>query len=92
MSAFDGVALPGRIPTAGSGASMVSPESLFKNAQEKAMYQMIMNGAGRKSGILSGKIKKVRVEIFDLSDETQRKKYEKLWEELLIKEIGRAHV
>lgn len=85
MSAFDGVALPGKIPTAGSGAKMVSPENLFKDAAQKAMYQMILDGAGRKGGVVSGKIKKVKVEIFDMSNANERKKYEKLWMELLVK-------
>lgn len=82
MSAFDGAALPGRIPTSGSGAGMVTPAVLFKNEKEKAIYQGILDGNSSKKDF---KVRKVKVEVFDLSDESQRKKYEKLWAELLMK-------
>ena len=81
MSAFDNVAIPGRIPTAGPGAGMITPTELFKNEAEKAAYQEIVSG--KRSSCL--KIKKVRVEIFDLSDKSQCSKYEKLWADLLVK-------
>lgn len=82
MSAFDDAALPGRIPTSGSGAAMVTPAVLFKNEKEKAIYQEILDGKSSKKDF---KVRKVKVEVFDLSDESQRKKYEKLWAELLMK-------
>ena len=84
MSAFDDAALPGKIPTSGAGADMVTPAVLFKNEAERAMYQQILNG-DKTSPSKSFKVKKVKVEVFDLSDESQRKKYEKLWAELLVK-------
>lgn len=84
MSAFDDAALPGKIPTSGAGADMVTPAVLFKNEAEKAMYQQILNG-DKISPSKSFKVKKVKVEVFDLSDEVQRRKYEKLWAELLVK-------
>lgn len=84
MSAFDDAALPGRIPTSGSGSSMITPDVLFKNEAEKALYRDILDGAG-KSTSRAFKVKKVKVEIFDLSDSAQRRKYEKLWAELLVK-------
>lgn len=91
MSAFDNAAMPGKIPTSGSGASMVTPAALFKNEAEKALYESILNG-GKSSLADSFKIKKVKVEIFDMSDETQRHKYEKLWAELLVKVSKREAV
>lgn len=84
MSAFDDAAIPGRMPTSGSGSQMVTPELLFKNEAEKAMYRDILNGAG-KSTSRAFKVKKVKVEIFDLSDSKQRSRYEKLWADLLVK-------
>ena len=84
MSAFDDAALPGRIPTSGAGSKTVTPDLLFKNEAEKAMYRDILNGTG-KSTSKAFKVKKVKVEIFDLSDSAQRRKYEKLWAELLVK-------
>lgn len=84
MSAFDDAALPGRIPTSGSGAGTITPDVLFKNEAEKAMYRNILDGT-RSSPSKSFKVRKVKVEIFDLSDSAQRRKYEKLWAELLVK-------
>lgn len=84
MSAFDDAALPGRIPTSGSGSSTITPDVLFKNEAEKAMYRDILDGS-RSSSSKSFKVRKVKVEIFDLSDSAQRRKYEKLWAELLVK-------
>lgn len=84
MSAFDGVALPGKIPTSGSGANVVTPATLFKNLSEKSMYESRLNG-NDKAPVIYGKVKKVKVEIFDLSDSSQRKKYEKLCAELFEK-------
>ena len=84
MSAFDDAALPGRIPTSGSGSSTITPDELFKNEAEKALYKDILYGS-RSSPSKSFKVRKVKVEIFDLSDSAQRRKYEKLWAELLVK-------
>ena len=75
------MALPGSIPSAGGGMG-ISPGSLFKSADERAAYQRILDQA--KTGP-DFKIKKVKVEIFDLSDKDQREAYEKLWAELLDK-------
>ena len=83
MSAFDTAALPGKIPTCGPGANVVTPDSLFKSNAEKEAYANIVNGVN--GDVPEFKVKKVRVEIFDLSDPSQRKKYEKLWAELLVK-------
>ena len=61
----------------------ISPESLFHNG-EKSEYQNILDGVPNKitSDVV---VKKVKVEIFDLSDQEQLRKYEKLWAELLKK-------
>ena len=75
------MALPGSIPAAGGGCG-ISPGSLFSSADERAEYQRILDQA--KSGPVL-KVKKVKVEIFDLSDKDQREAYEKLWAELLEK-------
>lgn len=85
MSDFSSIAIPGGIPMSGSGRSMITPETLFGTAAEKAAYQrLIDNAAGGKSAE-SVKIKKVCVRIFDLSDSKQVRAYEKLWSELLEK-------
>lgn len=80
MSGFSSIALPGKIPVSGN---RVSPESLFRSDEEKRAYQEIIDGvvAGRSIAI-----KRVKVEIFDLSDPKQVKRYEKLWKELLNKQ------
>jgi len=83
MSAFDTAALPGRMPTAGSGADQVSPEHLFRSRHEKSLYEELLKGVPGSS--FDFRVKKVKVEIFDLSDADQRKKYEKLYSELLVK-------
>ena len=81
MSAFDTAALPGRIPTSGDNQG-ISPSALFRTKSERDAYKRIVSGDSVDSGL---KIDKVKVEIFDLSDETQRRKYEKLWAKLLVK-------
>jgi len=86
MSAFSSIAIPGGIPEAGSGKNSITPDALFSSMAEKRAYQKLMN-EGRFS-IDRGpdiKVKKVKVEIFDLSDLDQRAAYEKLWAELLEK-------
>ena len=45
-------------------------------------YDMVLNGRPSSANF---DVKKVKVEIFDLSDEKQVKRYEKLWKELLEK-------
>ena len=80
MSAFSDIALPGGIPTSGGGKS-ISPDSLFKSASEKALYKRLVDSGGSKEM----KISKVKVEIFDLSDSKQVRRYEKLWKGLLVK-------
>jgi len=75
------MALPGSIPAAGGGMRL-TPESLFRSADEKAAYQKILDQTKPGPDV---KVKKVKVEIFDLSDKDQREAYEKLWTELLEK-------
>lgn len=87
MSGFSSIALPGSIPSSGGGKD-ITPEKLFKNESERAAYRRLLDGGGRQNTF---KVKKVRVKIFDLSDEKQVKKYEKLWAELLEKS-GRLEV
>lgn len=82
MSGFSSAALPGKIPTSGSGASSITPESLFRNSRERSAYEQMLGGTSSGSDF---KIKKVKVEIFDMSDEKQVRKYEKLWKDLLEK-------
>jgi len=83
MSGFSSLALPGRIPVAGPGKDMITPETLFKNQEERESYRRIIGlGGSPKAGI---KIKKVKVETFDMSDPKQVRKYERLWKELLEK-------
>lgn len=82
MSGFSSIALPGRIPTAGSGRNDITPESLFSSEKERSEYDRILSGSQSDPNFC---VKKVRVEIFDLSDKKQVRKYEKLWKELLEK-------
>lgn len=87
MSAFDLAARPGRIPTAGGGRG-ITPDVLFKSAKERAEYHRILESAGTPMSIKDIKDFngcKVKVEIFDLSNAKDRKAYEKLWAELLVK-------
>lgn len=79
MSSLSSMALPGRIPVAGPGSS-ITPESLFGHLPDGAGYQRI--GESHAPGI---KVKKVKVEVFDLSDKKQVRAYEKLWAYLLEK-------
>lgn len=68
---------------AGTGAPVPSlPDPVFESARERDAYQSIVDGSAKRGGI---KIKKVKVEIFDLSDPKQVRKYERLWKELLEK-------
>lgn len=80
MSGFADIAKPGGIPTIGGGKN-ITPESLFRNAAERSKYEQLLSSSVQ-NGI---NIKKVSVQIFDLSDIKQCKKYEKLWAELLVK-------
>lgn len=83
MSAFSDIALPGRIPVAGSGSGMVTPESLFTSQAEKNFYQHLLDRAGAIQK--TPNFKCVKVKIFDLSDAKQVASYEKLQLELLNK-------
>lgn len=83
MSAFSDIALPGRMPVAGSGRGMVTPETLFCSKAEKDTYQSLLDRAG--TGQSSPSFKSVKVKIFDLSDHKQVEAYEKLWLKLLNK-------
>ena len=84
MSGFSSIATPGKIPTDGSGRNSVSPDKLFGSLDERLKYQKILESNGIDPS-LEMRIKKVKVEIFDLSDSAQVKKYERLWKELLEK-------
>ncbi len=79
MSALSSMALPGRIPTAGPGA-MITPDSLFGHVGDEAGYGRL--GGPSAPGI---KVKKVKVQVFDLSDKKQVRAYERLWAYLLEK-------
>lgn len=81
MSGFSGIALPGRLPTDGGGRE-IDASSLFRSASEKAAYKRLID-SGRPGQEL--RIAKVKVEIFDLSDPKQVRRYEKLWASLLPK-------
>lgn len=61
---------------------MALPDPVFRSEDERRAYQRIIDGSGNRNDL---KIKKVKVEIFDMSDHKQVKKYEKLWKELLEK-------
>lgn len=76
------MAIPGCIPESGPGAGTISPGSLFKSQAERAAYQRILDQA--KTGP-DFKVEKVKVEIFDLSSESEKARYEELWKELLEK-------
>lgn len=89
MSGFSGMALPGKIPSAGSGRNQVVPENLFKNNEEKDLFQKMIDGVtGGRNQVA---FKSVNVKIFDLSDPKQLASYEKLWLSLLDK-LGRGEV
>lgn len=79
MSVFSSIANPGATSLKCDNQS-VSIEELFGNAGHKSENQKHGGQIGTDL-----KIKKVKVEIFDLSDKSQVDKYEKLWAELLIK-------
>lgn len=79
MSGFAGIALPGSLPTVGKGKN-ITPDMLFRTNAEKKKYERILDAAGSLNTL---EIKKVEVRIFDLSDNKQRKDYEKLWAKLL---------
>lgn len=80
MSGFASIALPGTVPTAGNGKG-ITPEMLFRSNDEKKQYERIIDSIGSSRNL---DIKKVEVKIFDLSDDKQRKEYEKLWAKLLV--------
>lgn len=82
MSGFSSAALPGKMPTAGSGRDSVTAESLFSSRKERTAYERIIGQNSDKSNF---SVKKVKVEIFDMSDAKQVRRYEKLWKELLEK-------
>jgi len=69
------------VPTFCTGAP-INPDSLFR-ASEGGDGGTPVPGFGSEF-----RVKKVKVEIFDLSDIDQRKAYESLWKRLLVK-VGR---
>jgi len=85
MSGFSKIASPGSIPTFQAGKGMISPESLFGSKDERAKYQRVLDGALGIAPNTEIKVKKVKVEIFDLSNKEDVAAYEKLWAELLEK-------
>ena len=82
MSGFSSIAVPGGIPTAGSGCLDITPEKLFRSNEEKDEYHKILS---KSNNGVELKVKKAKVLIFDLSDQDQREEYEKLWAELIEK-------
>lgn len=84
MSGFNSVANPGKIPTSGEGRS-ISPDDLFFGKKGRSEYQKIIDASPSQSIKTDFNVKKVKVRIFDLSDDRQRKAYEKLWSELLVR-------
>lgn len=78
MSGFANIALPGGIPTSGGGRG-ITPESLFKSGKERLRYEQVL----ASYAVSDFDIKNVSVRIFDLSNEKERKSYEKLWAKLL---------
>ena len=83
MSAFSDIGLPGRMPVDGSGRGMITPEKLFSSKAEKDFYKRFLDNASNDQQ--ATKFKRVKVEIFDLSDAKQVAAYEKLWLKLLNK-------
>lgn len=73
----------GGIPTYSSGDVDPKAESLFKDVGRLSSFgRMYADGYSNNPGI---KVKKVKVEIFDLSDRKQVEAYESLWAMLLEK-------
>lgn len=89
MSGFSKIAVPGGIPVSGGGRNDVTPENLFRTSEEVAKKQSAIPGVRGYSDTPELKIKCVKVRLFDLSDQKQVQKYEKLRAELLEKEIRR---
>ena len=83
MGDIASMALPGRMPTFSSSGKRITPESLFKDDQEKRLYAGILNQTS--SGRPAIKVKKVCVKIFDLSKPDEVEEYEQLWADLLEK-------
>ena len=86
MSGFSSVAQPGTVPTHVIGGGP-EPLSLFKSEEERLRYHRRMSGGNGLSDMPGAALraKKVKVEIFDLSDAKQVRRYEKLWADLLEK-------
>lgn len=84
MSGFSSIGNVGHIPTSGSGSRDVTPNSLFSTLEEREAYGRLVGG---RNGTQSQELKvgKVKVEIFDLSDSSQREAYETLWKDLIEK-------
>ena len=85
MSGFSSIARPGSVPTHSVGGGRIDPAKLFGSKDEREEYRRALDGfvsSGQQSAI---KIKKVKVEIFDLSNDKDVEAYEKLWAELLEK-------
>jgi hypothetical protein len=80
MSGFANIARPGGIPTIGGGKD-ITPDSLRTSAAGRSKYEQLLSSSVRH-GL---NVKKVCVRIFDLSNDKQCRKYEKLWAELLLK-------
>ena len=85
MSGFSNIALPGSVPTISTGKRTISPESLFGSPEEKAEYERAINNFVGSGSAPEFKVKKVKVETFDLSKAKDVEAYEKLWAELLEK-------
>ena len=74
MSAFSDIGHTG-------GLGKAFPDQVFYSQEERARYQKILTGES-DNGV---RVKKVKVEIFDLSDPKQVRRYERLWKTLLDK-------
>ena len=85
MASIASMGLPGRLPTFGISGSKITPESLFKNDEERRAYQNILDERSGRNIAPDVKVKKVCVRIFDLSNPDHVAEYEKLWAELLEK-------
>ena len=79
MSGFSSIANGNGAACATGGLPSSLPHSIFRSSAERAAYESIISGSSEKEF----RIKRVKVEIFDLSDPRQVRKYEKLWKGLL---------
>lgn len=82
MSGFSALGPKGSGKKCGQAGGMSGVQNLFRNEADRINHQNIIDGRRGRSRI---KVKKVKVEIFDMSDPKQVRRYERLWKELLEK-------